>query len=166
MSVGNADLAKAIATGWSAWGIDNVFKSYWSVSVQSSFTSLNEGEASPGQPFPYCVFNLSEGEVATRMTGEAWNEQQQIRDQLCSFHVFAKPITAMSAKESAAMFAELIIGLFGGHPTQQPQELELDHGAVLLQQYQRDYPIRVGDAEYEWVIDYLFRLDVPVRLKG
>lgn len=166
MSVGQADLAKALATAWTSWGLDNLFKSYWSPADKTTYPSLHEGEATPGQPLPYCVYELDEGNVVTRMTGRTTVTQLQIRDVPCVFNVFAKEFGPKSAKEVASELNEELMRLFGGHPTGQPNELTLEHGKVLLQQYQSDYSLREGDSEYRWVLNYIFRLDVPVRLKG
>ena len=82
-----------------------------------------------------------------------------------SFRIYARANIAdsLTAKENAASLSELVMKIVGGHPTVKANPPALDNGSILQIQYQTDYGIRVGDDEYEWVIEYLFQLDVPVK---
>lgn len=166
MTVLSADLHQGINTVWDTQGIDWTFKKLWEENLRDSFASLNDQEAPPGQPFPYCIFEQSPGITATRMTGHDKNERHEIRDIPWSFRIHAKQIEGLSktSKLIAADLAASVIGLFGGHPTIVPKKISLDNGDVLLTQYQTDFGILTGDKEYSWDILYIIRIDYPVAL--
>jgi len=55
--------------------------------------------------------------------------------------------------------------VFGGHPTVAATgAIILTNGKHLITQYQNDFGIRIDDNEYQWVVEYLFRIDVPVAV--
>ena len=163
MSVAGAAIHKAVATLWSSSGLNTLFQAYWPVADRSLYTSLNDGEAAPGTPFPYAVFTARAPNVRTRMSGEDASKQY-INDQPWLFEVHAGPSGSSSAKEVAATVAEEIIKVFGGHPTQSPQSLTLDHGRVLIVQYQNDWGERESDDVHKWMVEYNIRTDVPVAV--
>lgn len=166
MSVASADIHKAIRRVWTLSDLSDDFTQYWSEIDRSEFTALNDWEASPSQPFPYCVFEQSEGTIVTRMSGHTKNERHEIRDVPWMFRIHARQVgTAVeeSAKEIAASLAERIIEEYGGHPTETVEHLPvLDNGSILLLQYLSDVGIRTGEEEYKWQINYNVRVDVPV----
>lgn len=166
MSIASEDLHKAIASLWSSSGLDATFKALWDSGVaESEWLSLNDQEAYPKQPFPYCVFEQSPGSTTDRMSGGT-DSLQEIRDIPWDFRVHARAIDGDSrtAKEIAADLNEEIMKVFGGHPTESPTDLILDNGNFLIAQYQNDYGVRTGDSEYMWIVSYVFRLDVPVAV--
>lgn len=163
MSVASAELHAAVGTLWQSAGIDDVFRSYWDPSEKDSFVSLNDTQAAPKQPFPYCVFVISGGDVTTRMTGHVKDEVHQIRDVLLTFTVYAKSVSNYSAKELAALLAQTIMAAFGGHPTETPQSLSITYGEVLLVQYTDDFGTKLGDDEYSWLVNYNLRVDSYFR---
>ena len=164
MSAGQADIVKAVNTLWNSSGLDDLFTVHWSASEITKFEALNDSEASPGQAWPYCVVEMPVPEIVTRMSGGEPGENWHTRDVPCTFHVYATEISgdARTAKQIAAYFAEEIMKVFGGHPTVPSTPMNLDVGNVLLSQYQSDYCVRVGDEEWQWLINYIFRIDVPV----
>src|SRR3990167_4546854 len=103
MSVLAVDLHQAIVTVWEASTLNTQFKAYWPAANQSEFAVLNDQEASPAQPFPYCVFNQDQGSTTGRMTGAATAGRIEIHEIPWEFHVHAKAHTsAKSAKKIAA----------------------------------------------------------------
>lgn len=164
MSVAGAGVHKAIAALWESGGLNTKFQAYWSVVDRSLHTSLNDGEAAPGTPFPYAVFTARAPNVSTRMTGDGAASKQHINDQPWTFEVHAGPSGTSSAKEVAAAMAEEIMKVFGGHPTQSPTLPALDVGAVLIVQCQNDWGERESDEVHRWTIEYNIRTDVPVAV--
>ncbi len=164
MAVLSVDLHKAINTIWDDQGIDGTFKNQWVEADRTIYSSLHDGEAGPDQPFPYCVFEIPAGSTVDRMTSDSSSGRREIRDVSCAFRVHARQLTGSgkTAKLIASELAEAIIIKYGGHPTVEPKQLILDNGEVLLVQYQTDYGVSEGDEEHEWLIDYIFRLDIPV----
>lgn len=167
MSVSTADLLKALNTAWDASSLDATFKALWGAEfVATDYEVLHDSEATPGQPFPYCVLESSAPGTVARMSGGI-DALREIRDIPLIFNIHASTVTGDSrtAKEIAATLAEEVMKVFGGHPTQAPSGvITLDNGNHLITEYQNDYGIRTGDEEYQWRIDYLFRLDVPVMV--
>lgn len=165
MSIGADDLHKAIKTVWDAQSLDDQFTAYWTSDEQSRFIVLNENEAAPNQPWPYCTYEQEVGITTARMSGHSITEKHEIRDIGWFFRVHARKRTTSTkdGKQIAAEIAEEIIKVFGGHPTVSPQNLTLDNGSFLIAQYQNDFSLREGDEEWLWTIQYMFRLDVPVK---
>lgn len=167
MSVASADILKAINTAWDASTLDATFQALWDSGVTASqYEVLNDQEAPPAQPFPYVVMNQTSQNTTGRMSGGA-SALREIRDLSVTFNVHARAVSGDSrtAKEIAAAMAEEVLKVFGGHPTASPTgTLKLDNGNHLITQYQSDFGVRTGDDEYQWVINYVMRVDVPVAV--
>lgn len=166
MSVLSADLHKAVNVIWDTQGLDWVFKVNWDLSDRDEFSSLNDQEAPPGQPFPYCIFQQSTVSSIIRMSGHTTNEKHEVRDIPWSFRVHSRQIVGndSTAKELAADLIEKISMRFGGHPEVAPKQLTLDNGFVLLVQYQSDFGVETGDEEYSWILNYIIKTDTPVAI--
>lgn len=167
MAVLSADLHKGMNLLWDNHGLNNSFKVNWALADRTQFEALNDQEAAPGTPFPYCIFEQSPGVTLSRMSASVdTEERREVRDIPWSFRIHSKQIEGNSstAKELAADLADAIIKIVGGHPTVVPFTIPLDHGNVLQTQYQTDYGIDTGDEEYEWFLAYLIRVDIPVAL--
>ena len=164
MTVGSADLHKAVAAIWASSGLEALFEGYWTVAQQADYITLNDGEAAPGTPLPYVVYDAPEPNIVSRMTGHSASEKHHVRDAEISFRVFAEQTDDDSAKEFASDLAAEIMEVFGGHPTETPSSLTLDNGVVLINQYQSDFGVRVDDEVHLWTVRYIFKLDIPVAV--
>lgn len=162
--IGSADLHKSVVAVWNTHGLEGEFKKLWDnqVTDRADFVALYDQEAPASQPFPYCVFEQDPGDTTVRMSGHNKNENHEIREIPWQFRVHAKALPGSSAKQIAAGLAEHIIIRYGGDPNSKPKEMTLDNGNVILAQYRTDYPIREGDEEFQWVVSYIFSVDVPV----
>lgn len=164
--IGSADLHKAINTVWDASGLEALFTAYWESGV-GEFLALNDQEASPSQPFPFCVFMLDPSMKMNRMSGleGCSDEIREIRDVPLRFTVHSRKMDNQSDSEKVigATLLEEVIKVFGGHPTTKPTALTLDNGNHLITTYQNDYGVRTGEDEYAWVVNYLLKVDVPVQ---
>lgn len=157
---GTADLHKAIVALWNSENLDAEF-----TSRGGSLPALHDMEATPAQPFPYCVFEQSPGIVVTRMAGDYGTHKYHTRDVPWQFRIHAGPQGGQSAKQTAAALADRVMRVYGGHPTADlPAFPAMDNGENLVTQYITDYGMRTGDEEYEWIVSYNCRLDVPVRV--
>ena len=106
-------------------------------------------------------------DVTTRMSFGGANRIREIRDVSVVFRIHARTVDGDSrtGKEIAADLAESITEVFGGHPTTNPTgTITLDNGNHLITDLLRDYGVRTGDDEWQWTLDYRFRLDVPVAV--
>jgi len=168
---GNADLEKAIVTAWNASSLNTLFKQFWDSSRDSTqFRVLCGERASPKQPWPYCVMDYPEGAtfIVARMRGAGNSKMQEIRDVRFRFSIHAKQTTydgtLWPAKKLANHLANELMKVYGGHPTDSPATLTLDNGEVLTVMYDNDYGFVEGNNEYERIIEYVYRLDVPVAI--
>ncbi len=164
--INSADVCKAINSAWDASGLNAVFKSLWDVANEDDFPVLHDQEASPEQPFPYCVMDEFSARTTSRMSGSL-DVKQEIRDVLVRFNIHAQEVDgdARTAKRIAADLVEEVMKVFGGHPTVSPTaSMTLDNGAHLITQYQSDFCVREDEDKYLWGINYLLRLDVPVAV--
>ena len=166
MSVTTADLQTALWAAWTAGELPAKFTVLWDVADVTGFTTLHDQEASPGQPFPYCVLDQLRPATLDRMTGAA-GYLQEVRDVTLLLHIYADEVTgdSRSAKQIAAYLAEEVMKVFGGHPiTAATQTLTLTSGGTLLVLYQNDFGIRLDADKWEWQLEYLLKVDVPVRI--
>lgn len=164
VAVGEADLHEAINKIWDESGLDTEFKNLWKRDVRDSqeFPTLHDQQAGPDQPFPYCVYEIRAGVTVSRMTSSSKTGRREIRDNIALFRIHAKEQDKTSAKKIASDLLDSVLQVYGGHPTVSPRSLDLNYGNFLLAQYQNDYGIRTGAEEYQWILEYVMRLDVPV----
>lgn len=165
MAITTAALHKAVVDAWATANLDSEFSGYWPLADRSEYLALNDQEASPHQPFPFCVFEQQSMNVVDRMGGAVANTRYEIHDVAWQFRIHAQrdAETDQSAKTIAAALAAAVMAVFGGHPTEDPVALSLDSGQALTVMFESESPLRTGDDEYEWGISYLIRLDVPMR---
>lgn len=163
----SANIHKAVKTLWANASLDPHFSDMWSTTDRGEFTPLNDTEAGPSQPFPYCIFEIDKGKVDQRMSGQNKSHKQEIHELPVMFRVQTRDMgTAESAKEIAARLVGKILEVFGGHPTiaNQVDGYELDHGNILMSQYQTEYAVRTSIENWSWTIEYKFVTDTPVAV--
>ena len=169
MSVASASVHKAVNTVWDASTLNASFLALRDASVvDADFPVLNDQEATPAQPFPYCVYEQSSSSTTDRMSG-AGSTIREIRDVSWNFHIHAREVDgdARTAKEIAADLAEEVMKVFGGHPTVAATDLSpsLDNSGFLISEYQTDFGVRSGeDDEYRWDVQYILKVDVPLAV--
>lgn len=164
MSIGNAALYKAIATAWAAYELDAPFRAYWTSSLVSQFPVLNDKQAEGDHPHPYCVLEIDKPRINSRSSASSGTGTRHIRDVPIEFVVYAKQVSSTSAKAIAAAMAEEIIKVFGGHPTTEARidDYALDHGHVLIFQFDSEFDARIDIENHEWRVSYNARLDLPI----
>ncbi len=164
MSVPSRHILKAIVARWDEAGLDNEFINR--SSGYSGFAPLSDGEAAPGQPWPYCVFRqLDSGGPEARMTGRsnASGTNQRHQRVPIMFEIYAKPTDASSAKEVAADLAGHVLNAYGDDENGQ-HLLTLDVGEHFQTQMQNEYGLKLDDDEHQWTIVYDFLIDTPVAV--
>lgn len=160
--IGKIDIERAIVALWDTAGIDDFFEEDWTTTEQSEFFPLNSDEAPPKTPFPFCVFVVSQPLTTGRSSGPGATFREY-RETPLEFSVQAKDRGTMPAKLTAGILAEKIMSVFGGHPEDAPQSMELTHGGVLLCQYQNDHGMKTSESEYQWLVNYKIVSDIPVK---
>jgi len=154
---------KSINTVWDESTLDATFKALWPATPDGDdFPVLHDVEAIGEQPWPYCVFEIQPGTVSERMSkgvGDLW----MIRDVPAAFKIHAAEVDDddRTAKQIAAHLAEEVMKVFGGHPSDAPEDMMLDNGNHLATLYQNDFPIREDNDLWMWTVSYIFRVDVP-----
>lgn len=164
---GTADLHKAIDAVWEARNLESKFKKTWSDADKDEYAALNDQE-STDQPFPYCIFQFFDSTTMHRDSGTVGEGQKnETRSIPLEFRVHAreKSGSSKSAKRIALNLAGEIMKAFGGDAQVAPANLCLDNGGVVYVQYQNDFGTYQGDEEYQWVVEYLITVDVPVALR-
>jgi len=171
MPSGTADFHAALQAAWDGSGLNDSFQALWPVDVdKTAFPVLHDQEATPDQPFPYCVFETAKPTIATRMTNtinDKAGTKRNFREYPITFNIHAKPIQGnpLSPKQIAAGLSDAVLQVFGGHSSIAPKaEWEMTNGGVLQVRYISDYPVRTELYHYMWVIQYSFLLDVPVAI--
>jgi hypothetical protein len=165
--IGTADVYKAVNAAWDASGLDAVFTALWSGAIAGDYEVLCDQEASPGQPYPYCVMDRVDGMTVNRMSSLESGKQRHVRRVAVKFNVQAADVVGdvRSSKEIANYLAEEIMKVFGGHPTvAATASLSLDNGNHLITQYQNDYGVRQDDDKWQWTVEYSMFVDVPVKV--
>lgn len=166
MSVATTDIYKALNAAWDASGLDAKFTALWSGVVPGEYEVLCDQEASPRQPFPYCVVDQITGMTVARMSADG-NGKREVRDLTLRLNVHAQDVSgdSRSSKGIAAYLAEEVMKVFGGHSTVSPTAtLALDNGQVLIVQYANDYMVRTDDDKTQATVEYVLRVDVPVAV--
>ncbi len=163
MTIASADIYTAINTVWDARDLEVTFKDFWSEGTDD-FPALHDGEATPKQPFPYCVMEADATTTTDRMSGGV-NSLREIRDIPIRFNIQATTVSgdSRSQKEIAAFLAEEVMKVFGGHKDTAPEALTLSSGNHLWTQFVSDYGVETGENMYHWIINYLVKVDLPVK---
>ncbi len=164
MATPGGELTEAIVATWDAAGIDSEFTNLWKNGADSEFPVLHDREASPGQPFPYCVFRQDERFRKDRMSGGSPGNLNEISETPYDFRIHARTIIAgdnRTAKKIANDLAEHIMKIFGGHKEVAPQPINLD--GLLEFRYDSDVGVRTGDDEYLWIVSYEALVDTCVK---
>jgi len=165
VSIATADLHEAINTLWDASGLNEKFNTFWATADVASFPTLHDQEATPNQPFPYCVMDATEVHVETRMTKDSVSKSSIRTCKLqLNIHAEKNANDNRSTKQLAAYLVEEVMKVFGGHPTVRPQALTLTNGDHLLTAYQNDWPLRTELYKYQWAVIYLLTVEVPEAL--
>ena len=152
---------------WKAWedaGLDAQFKALWKAEFdQDDWQVLENEDAAPHHPFPYCVYECGNPKVTGRMSYDAASKRET-RDELGTFTVHAEKVDgdSRSAKEIAADLIDEVMKVFGGHPDVAPTAP--DQEGFLLAQYQTDYPTHTELYKWSWTVTYLFRTDAKVAV--
>lgn len=147
---------EGVATRWDQAGLDNIIKGYWPNAKKSRYPAVHDEQARPGTPHPYVVYESAEPIVLGHSTGgDAGHKEQQYQDVPIQFRVHAKGTNTQSGKSIAKEVAIAIKLAFDpGNDF-----LQLSPDCHLCTLADGDFPIREGDEEWVWVVQYRIRLD-------
>lgn len=165
MAITVADLHQGIVGLWNSSGLNAEVKKQWEEAQRDTYPALHEGMATPGNPFPYVIWEHISGDIISRDSGINDGVQRHVRDYFIEFRVIAQNTASKSAKKRASELADLIMQKYGGHPSVKPQEIVTTSCGVSIVQYLNDFPARLDDEQYSWTIQYNFRVDSPVKIR-
>ena len=138
----------------------------WNQKIKSvgNLPALEDTEKVPGANFPYAVVQMGPPEIVSRMSGHTPTEKHLIYEVPVSFriHTRSEQGASKSAKASAAELGEEVLKAYGGHQTTAPPTPQLATGQHLNTQILREYGVWNGDQTYQWNIEYLFVIDMPI----
>ncbi len=163
MTIASADVYTAINTAWDAGNLEDTFKAFWSEGTDD-FPALHDGEATPKQPFPYCVMEADPTTTTDRMS-DGVDSLREIREVPIRFNIQATTVEndSRSEKEIAGFLAEEVMKVFGGHATATPASLSLTSGSYIWTEFVSDYGVKTDENMYQWIINYLIKVDLPVK---
>ncbi len=154
---GSWTLHEALVERWEDAGLDAEFRALWPVATETRYNPLHDTEARPTPPGPYCVYDLPEPDVEGHDSGKQGNtENQQIRNPV-EFHIYAKSTSTRSGKSIARDLAKKVAAAFD--PGNLFGPLPIRDDAHHTTQRGPDFPVRDGDKEWKWVLQYDFVLD-------
>lgn len=164
MTITTLALHKAIMSAWDNSSLDYEFKNYWATADKTKYLAINENSALPRTPMPYCIYTDQTPSVSSRMSHRVGDTQKrsEFHDHMWEFNIYANDKGGQSAKMIAGDLASKILAVFGGHPTEVPDDLTLDTGAVVNVQYDTDYGERLDDETHKWTIRYMIKTDNPM----
>jgi hypothetical protein len=162
--IGLRDIHRSIIAVWDSHDIGDFYRDRWASSDRTRYLTITEGEADAKQPWPFCVFDAGSFPVDARSSGSAAYQIREYGSIPVVFNVHAKNTTTETGKAIAADLAEEIVKRYGGHPTVRPSRLKLTHGGVIHMQLQSSKGVRTGDTEYQWVVEYSLKTDIPAMV--
>jgi hypothetical protein len=148
---GSWNLAKAIKAAWVAAGLDDEFRSVWgSEQASIEFVPFNDEEARAGKhPRPYCIFEQGTPVIRGHSTGPQNDPDTEIQyqDVPVQFSIHA------STKGQAAEYAEKVAAAFD------KVSLSIENDRHLTTFRDPDFPVRLADKTWVWVLQYRFRIE-------
>jgi hypothetical protein len=144
--------------------LNETFRNYWPDPLAVEYEPLNDGEARPVPPGPYCVYEKLPPSIVAHMSGadvSRADTENQFQSILVQFRIHAKSTATKSGKTIAKELAEFVSEAF-------------DPGNVLVMENDRhvntirgvDFPVREGDTEWAWVLQYDVRIDAAYLARG
>jgi len=151
---GSWNLERAIVEHWRDAGLDESFRATWDDPTNAEYQPLNDGEARPEPPGPYCVYALALPRVVGNSSGTT---PETVNTELAiplEFRVHARTSGRSSGKRRAADLAALVAGAFD------PQNaLPICDDAWIRTDRGGDYCQRLGNDEWVWIIFYEVHID-------
>lgn len=170
--VGSADLHEGIITAWDSTNLEWEHKKLWAEADRDQYPALQpEGGVQPGTPMPYTVYSQDTPQNIARQSSLDETFKWYAIDTGWTFRTYAEQVPGdpRDAKTIASDIADDIMKAFGGHPTVAPdaaKSIELTHGDIVIWRYEHDYGFGEEDGgTYQWIVSYIIKLDVPVRVE-
>jgi len=150
-------LDSAIARRWESAGLDSVFEMFWPADKRGRFESLNDHEARPETPFPYCIYDRTEVfSGRNHSAGEASAvEEIMYEDIPIEFHIHTKPAGTRDGRAVAVELLCIVQAAFD--PGAELFDLSPDRHECTIAM--GDWFEREGDQEWMGVLAYTVRME-------
>jgi hypothetical protein len=147
MARGSWSVAEAVKKRWDSKSLEDQFRALWGDKRDDPrWLALNDTEARPETPTPYCIYEQGESRPRTNMTGKTASTSQQIQDVPIQFTVYGR------TKTQAKDFAKLVAGAFD------KADLDMQDDALVTIIRGSDFSARADDKTWSWTIQYTVRL--------
>jgi hypothetical protein len=151
---GSWTLDEGIAARWEAQGLDATFRAEWPAG-NTGYAPLNDGEARPETPQPYCIYEKSQPLIVGHHTGAVGGEAQQLQQIEVQFTVHAKSTNNESGKAIAKRMMTAIMTAYDPGTT----KLSILPDCHIVVYRGADFHVREGDEEWAWTVLYEFLID-------
>ena len=158
-TLGTWRLDEAVESHWNKHQLDADFRRKWSNPTATTYQPVDDGQARPSPPGPYCVFTSETPTIVARMTGTRSGETRVIVSWPFTFAVHAKSTASESGKEISQWLARKVAEAFDPN-----QPVEIDGAAHVQTERGPDWPRREGDDETVWTLRFRWLVDASIRI--
>lgn len=148
-------LDRAINARWDDRGLDARFRDYQQDVDAVEYEPLNDTEARPTPPGPYCVYEKGTPTVLGHSGGTTPTTERQYLRVPLQFTIHAKSTATASGKEIVTTLAKLVAAAFD--PENEALCMEPDAHVNTFRG--PDFCIREGEDEWAWVLMFDVEID-------
>jgi len=148
---------------YSLWQEERLSEEFWQYGNNNRIPVLWDTEATPGQPYPYCVIESLSYSVKERMSDNVYGKYREVRDYILRFHIYTSSIGNKSAKEIGAELARKVMNVFGGGE-KPPKKIPLEKGKHISTDLELETVSRESEDVSDYILEYRIRVDLPLCL--
>lgn len=141
------NVERGIIARWREAGLDDLFRAEWDDPTNARYEPLNDGEARPEPPGPYCVYNLGVPRRTASMSGKTADTTIDVSAVALEFRIHAVTSGRESGKSRAARLAAKVAEAFD--PV---NPIEICGDSWIQTARTSDNALRLGDDEWVWVL--------------
>lgn len=141
------NVERAIVARWRDAGLNERFRAEWDNPANANYEPLNDGEARPTPPGPYCVYNLGVPRKTSSMSGKTSDTTIEVSAVPLEFRVHAVTSGRESGKSRAARLAAYVAEAFDP-----ATPLDICGDSWVQTSRTADNALRLGDDEWVWVL--------------
>jgi len=156
---GSWELHEAVVSHWVDSGLDDRFRDEWIDGTDATYEPLNDTEARPEPPGPYCVYTISEPNTIGHSSGTDAETERQYLEYTLTFVVHAKSDSVSSGKRRCKDLAKKIAEAFDPK-----NALPVCNDAWISTERGPDVSQRLGDEEWGWSLTFTVKIDAVYDL--
>lgn len=155
---GSWQFHEGVVKRWNDSGLNAKFKAYWRNPQNVEYQILQDQEAKPTPPGPYCVYEIGEPVPVAHMTGrKKAHTENQLQNVPFQLRIHASEANGKSGKKVAIELAKHVVAAFDD------QFLDFGYDTHVNTTKEVDFGTHEDDNEYLWVIPYLWLVDVALN---